>query len=162
MQDDGHRYELVDETLVMSPSPRHCTSASSRDVDRADDELPEHLEVLPAPVDVVLSDNTVFIPDVVVGRPRDFTLTHLPVCRSWWWRCCRRAPAGRLKLKRAKLPGAGCPNYGWLIGAAGAACLALRDGCTARSCPGGDEIVEVCEPFRPLLSPLQLVAPYGR
>ncbi|QUQ72190.1 Uma2 family endonuclease [Kutzneria sp. CA-103260] len=166
MPDDGHRYELVDGTLVMSPSPRPLHQRIvARLLIALTMNCPEHLEVLPAPVDVVLSDNTVFIPDVVVGRREDFTPTHLAGVPELVVEVL--SPSTRLvdlKLKRAKYQEAGCPNY-WLVdpGLPELRCLALRDGVYVQVLSAvGDEIVEVHEPFATLLSPGQLVAPYGR
>jgi Uma2 family endonuclease len=147
MPDDGHRYELVDGTLVMSPSPRPLHQRIvARLLIALTMNCPAHLEVLPAPVDVVLADDTVFIPELVVEV---------------------LSPSTRLvdlKLKRAKYQEAGCPNY-WLVdpGLPELRCLALRDGVYTQILTAvGDEIIEVNEPFTALLSPAQLVAPHGR
>ncbi len=78
--DDGHRYELVDGTLVVTPAPavRHqravanllvCLKAS----------CPDPLDVLTAPLDVALADDTVLQPDLLVARRGDFTDRDLPV-----------------------------------------------------------------------------------
>ena len=67
--DDGYRYEIVDGTLLMSPSPRPLHQrVVARLLTVLGEHCPRDLEVLPAPVDVVLADDTVLIPDVVVGR----------------------------------------------------------------------------------------------
>ena len=72
MPEDGHRYELVDGTLLVTPAPstRHqrCVarllmvlgSAADRDV-----------EVLPAPYDWVAGPSTLFQPDILVARRVD-------------------------------------------------------------------------------------------
>ena len=79
MPDDGHRYELVDGTLLVSPSPtlRHQL-AVKRLLRLLDDASPAELTSLPAPFDVVLSDGTVFLPDVLVARQADLTARDLP------------------------------------------------------------------------------------
>lgn len=70
--DDGHRYELIDGNLIVSPTPtwRHqdivVALASTL---RA--SCPPDLKVLVAPVDVVLDDSSVVEPDVVVVRRSD-------------------------------------------------------------------------------------------
>ena len=80
MPDDGHRYELIDGTLVVSPSPswRH-----QRVVTRLwrllNDACPAELEAFVAPMDVVLADDTVVIPDVLVARRSDLGERDLPV-----------------------------------------------------------------------------------
>src|SRR6266511_3986985 len=79
MPDDGHRYELVDGILVVSPSPRR---AHQRAVYRLwqllNEACPPDFEVLGAPFDVVLADDTVMIPDVIVARRIDLTERDLP------------------------------------------------------------------------------------
>ncbi|GAA0606531.1 Uma2 family endonuclease [Kutzneria viridogrisea] len=166
MPDDGHRYELVDGTLIMSPSPRPLHQRIvARLVIALTMNCPAHLEVLPAPVDVVLADNTVLIPDVVVGRRSDFTTSHLAGIPELAIEVL--SPSTRLvdlELKRARLQEAGCPNY-WLIDPElpELRCLALRGGVYSQVLTAvGDEIIEVSAPFTVSLSPGQLVAPYGR
>jgi Uma2 family endonuclease len=72
MPDDGNRYELIDGLLVVSPSP---TWQHQRVVGRLyrilADACPDDLEVFVAPLDVVLGDDTVVVPDVLVARRAD-------------------------------------------------------------------------------------------
>jgi Uma2 family endonuclease len=69
--DDGYRYELVDGALLMSPSPRPVHQrVVARLLGALTPGCPRDWEVLPAPVDVVLADDTVLIPDVVIGFQR--------------------------------------------------------------------------------------------
>ena len=70
--DDGHRYELVDGTMLVTPAPARV---HQRCVARLVAVLlaaapPDH-EVLPAPFDWVVDDVTKFQPDVVVARRDD-------------------------------------------------------------------------------------------
>jgi Uma2 family endonuclease len=77
--DDGHRYELIDGTLVVTPAPsyRHQIVLGNLYVAlRA--ACPAHLIVLFAPFDVVLSASTAVQPDVVVARRADLTARNLP------------------------------------------------------------------------------------
>jgi Uma2 family endonuclease len=68
LPDDGHRHELHDGALSVTPSPgtRHQRTSA-----RLSDVLREHVvarrlgEVLYAPLDVILSDTTVLQPDLV-------------------------------------------------------------------------------------------------
>ncbi len=57
MPDDGHRYELIDGTPLMSPAPmlRHQL-AVARLLRLLDDASPAGLIALPAPFGVVLAD----------------------------------------------------------------------------------------------------------
>lgn len=72
MPDDGNRYELIDGLLVVSPSPswRH-QRVVGRLYRTLVDACPDDLEVFVAPLDVVLGDDTVVIPDVLVARRAD-------------------------------------------------------------------------------------------
>lgn len=67
--DDGHRYELLDGVLVVSPSP---SVAHQRVVGNLFLALsaarPPGFEVFGGPLDVVLADDTVLVPDLVVTR----------------------------------------------------------------------------------------------
>lgn len=67
--DDGHRYELVDGSLIVTPSPswRHqaVSSALMAALLRSDRE-PETLVVLHAPLDVRLAIDSVVQPDLMV------------------------------------------------------------------------------------------------
>ena len=70
--DDGLRYELIEGTLIVRPSP---TSLHQRAVTRIllllHAACPPELEVLPGPVDVVLGPTTMVAPDAVLARTVD-------------------------------------------------------------------------------------------
>ena len=114
--DDGYRYELLDGTLLMSPSPRPIHQrVVARLLAVLSVHCPRELEVLPAPVDVLLAEDTVLIPDIVVGRRDDFTERGLigpPVLAVEV--ISRSSRLIDQKLKPAKLADAGCPNY-WIV-----------------------------------------------
>ena len=79
MPDDGHRYELVDGSLIVTPAPRAIHQrAVVRLVRLLADSCPSDLEVFVAPFDVVLSQLTVMQPDVLVARRADLTEANLP------------------------------------------------------------------------------------
>lgn len=80
MPDDGHRNELVDGTLVvtLSPSPLHQVVVGELFV-RLRAACPRHLRVLMAPLDVVLSDDSLLQPDLLVAPRADFTVRDLSV-----------------------------------------------------------------------------------
>lgn len=163
MPDDGHRYELVDGVLVVSPSPRPLHQrAITRLIIALVASCPPELEVLPAPVDVVLADNTVIIPDVVVGRRTDFTERGLPVPPVLAIEVL--SPSTRrvdLLLKRSLLEDAGCPNY-WVVDPDKQTllCWALRDGrYVVVASVSGAEVAELTEPFPVQVSPGALLRP---
>ena len=74
MPDDGHRYELIDGTLLVTPAPNeaHQTCVVSLLVLLHGARRPDH-KVLVAPFDVRLSHLTVLEPDVLVARRTDVT-----------------------------------------------------------------------------------------
>jgi Uma2 family endonuclease len=79
MPDDGHRYELLDGTLVVSPAPVPLHQVVVLRVARAlQDAQPAHLQTFIAPLDVVLAHDTVLQPDVLVARRSDLTDRNLP------------------------------------------------------------------------------------
>lgn len=79
MPDDGHRYELIDGTLVVTPAPglRHQTVSMNLSL-ALSAGCPAHLKVLAAPFDVVLGSNTGVQPDLLVARRSAFTERNLP------------------------------------------------------------------------------------
>ena len=75
--DDGRRYELVRGTLLVTPSPRPRHQRISKRLSRV---LEDHFErgglgeVFVAPTDVILTNEDVFVPDILVVRdPSDVT-----------------------------------------------------------------------------------------
>jgi Uma2 family endonuclease len=116
MPDDGRRYELVDGTLVVTPapSPRHQRAVARLHLILAKG-CPPDLDVLFAPLDVVLTDDTVLQPDLLVARRSDFTDRDLPVVPllavEVLSASTRRVD---LTLKRSRFQAAGCPSY-WVV-----------------------------------------------
>lgn len=162
--DDGHRYELVDGVLIMSPSPRPLHQrVVARVLAAVTVHCPKECEALPAPVDVVLADDTVLIPDIVVGRRGDYTdraLEGVPVLSVEVI-----SPSSRLidtELKRARLAAAGCPHY-WIFDpyVPSVLCLGLRDGEYVTVGEAlGDKSITLEAPFRVNLNPADLVSDY--
>lgn len=162
--DEGRRYELVDGVLLMSPSPRPLHQrVVARVLAAVSKECPRDCEALPAPVDVVLAEDTVLIPDVVVGRRTDYTeraLVGVPVLAVEVI-----SPSSRLidtQLKRATLARAGCPHY-WVIDpyTPSVLCLTLGDEEYVTAAAGiKDQVVAVTEPFPVTLCPADLVSDY--
>ena len=80
LPDDGHRYELLDGTLLVSPAPsRLHQTAQGALFAMLWNVCPTGMEVLPAPFAVRLTVDTEFQPDVLVARSDDLTMKNLPV-----------------------------------------------------------------------------------
>ncbi len=79
MPDDGHRYELIDGALVVTPAPsyRHQRAIGKLFV-LLERHCPAEMVVLFAPSDVALGDDTVMQPDLLVARRSDLTQCDLP------------------------------------------------------------------------------------
>ena len=116
MPDDGHRYELIDGTLVVTPapSPRHQMVLARLHLLLAA-RCPADLGVLFAPLDVALDDHTVLQPDLLVAPRSDFTDRDLPTAPllavEILSASTRRVD---LTLKRSRFEAAGCPSY-WAV-----------------------------------------------
>ncbi len=161
MPEDGHRYELLDGMLLVSPAPRHLHQRSVGNLHlllRA--ACPPELEVLLAPFDVVLADDTVLQPDVLVAPRAQFTARDLPgpplLAVEVLSPSTRRVD---LLLKRDRLQAAGVRSY-WLVDPDEPAVtvLELVDGTyVERRHAAGDQPVEVLLPFPVRLVPADLV-----
>jgi len=159
--DDGHRYELIDGALVVTPAPvvRHQRAAFriAMTLDRA---CPKQCEVLLAPFDVVLGEETVLQPDVLVARKADLTERNLPVAPVLAVEVL--SPSTRLidlSLKRARYEAAGCASY-WVVDPGEVSLVAweLRDGVYVEvaSVMGAQELV-ASAPFSVTIVPDALV-----
>jgi Uma2 family endonuclease len=160
MPDDGHRYELIDGALIVTPAPapRH---------QRAVVELcyllrshcPAELEVMVAPLDVALSDDSVLQPDLLVARRADFTDRDLPTAPQLAVEVL--SPSTRRidrMLKYARYEAAGCPSY-WIVDPDEPALTVfeLRDGRYVEAeHVTGDEAGRVTRPFPVEIRPSDL------
>lgn len=116
MPDDGHRYELIDGALIVTPSPAvpHQRVVGNLYVLLRDD-CPEDLEVMLAPLDVTVSEITVLQPDLLVASRAALAgraMTGLPVLAVEVL-----SPSTRLidlNLKRAAYERAGVMSY-WVV-----------------------------------------------
>lgn len=165
MPDDGHRYELIDGILIVSPAPRRIHQrASFRLSVLLDAALPADLELLPAPFDVALADDTVMQPDLVVPRIEDLTDRDLPAAPVLAVEVLSPSSRGiDLLLKKDRLERAGCAHY-WVVDP-------LEPSITAWALTGGAyrqvaravgaETFEVAEPFDVRVIPAELVTLSG-
>lgn len=159
--DDGHRYELIDGTLIVSPapSPRHqIVLLELYGVVRQ--RCPEDLVVLVAPLDVVLSDSTVLQPDLLVARRSDLTERELPVAPLLAVEVL--SPSTRhvdLMLKRSRFEAAGCEAY-WVVDPAEASVRAWElagDAYVEVAHVTGTETFRTDRPFPVEVTPAALV-----
>jgi Uma2 family endonuclease len=114
--DDGHRYELVDGALVVTPAPslRH-QEVSMRLAVLLFNACPDGLTVLSAPFDVRFADDTVVQPDLLVARDVDFADDCLPGTPLLAVEIL--SPSTRLldlNLKNARYEAAGVASY-WAL-----------------------------------------------
>jgi Uma2 family endonuclease len=116
MPDEGRRYELVDGTLIVTPAPsRRHQQALLRLTLLLAERCPEHLELLFAPFDVTLAEDTVLQPDLLIAPKDQFTERDLPIAPLLVVEIL--SPSTRhvdVSLKRALYEAAGCPSY-WVI-----------------------------------------------
>ncbi|MGW6276679.1 Uma2 family endonuclease [Kribbella sp. NPDC055071] len=151
MPDDGYRHELIDGALLVTPapSPRHQTVVAGIYLAlRA--ACPPDLQVLFAPLDVVLAPDTVMEPDVLVARRADFTKRDLPKAPLLAVEVL--SPSTRrfdLMVKWSRYQDAGCASY-WVVDPDTPSVIAweLRDGAYAQVAKAtGDESVRLTSPF---------------
>ena len=116
MPDDGRRHELIDGVLVVTPAPTSEHQAALRELVRAMlTACPPEFEFMFAPLDVVLADDTVLQPDLLVARPRDITSHGLMVAPLLAVEVL--SPSTRridLTLKRSRYEAAGTASY-WIV-----------------------------------------------
>lgn len=116
MPDDGHRYELLDGSLIVTPAPRVMHQQMSlRLAILLSSAAPTGLTVLTAPLDVALDDVTVLQPDLLVAPTAAFTERNLPTAPLLAVEIL--SPSTRaidLGAKKLRYETARCPNY-WVI-----------------------------------------------
>jgi Uma2 family endonuclease len=161
MPDDGHRYELLDGTLIVSPAPkpRHQEAVGSLYFVLRQ-AAPRDLLVLTAPLDVVLANDTVLQPDVLVARRSDFSERDLPTAPLLAIEVL--SPHTRrfdLLLKRDRMQTAGCPSY-WVVDVDEPSIIAWRlvDGVYVEvGRASGSQRIQLSQPFEVAFSPAELV-----
>ena len=116
MPEDGHRYELVDGTLVVTPAPSQLHQIVVGELYlRLRSGCPPDLRVLLSPFDVALDELSVLQPDLVVARGAELTARDLPAAPVLAIEVL--SPSTRhidLGLKRAKYESAGCQSF-WVV-----------------------------------------------
>ena len=114
--DDGHRYELIDGVLLVSPGPRHGHQTVVGNLYLLlRQACPAGLQVLLAPFAVALADDTEVQPDLLVAPRSQFTDRELPgpplLAVEVLSPSTRRVDQ---LLKRDRFEAAGVPSY-WLV-----------------------------------------------
>ena len=161
LPDDGHRYELIDGSLIVSPGPSHAHQVVVGNLHlllRA--ACPPDLQVILAPFAVALSDDTEVQPDLLVAPREQFTRKELPGAPLLAVEVL--SPSTRrfdLLLKRDRLQQAGAASY-WLIDPdePSVIVLELREGVYEQVARlRGDEAFEAALPFPVRLVPSALL-----
>lgn len=155
--EDGHRYELIDGILIVSPAPQFPHQVMVGNLYLALRQAsPAGLQVLLAPFAVVLAEDTEVQPDLLVAPRSQFTKKELPgpplLAVEVLSPSTRRVD---LLLKRDRLQSAGVPSY-WLVDPEGPSVTVLElSGGLYREVAtiSGDEECLVQLPF-----PVRLVA----
>lgn len=159
--DDGHRYELLDGVLVVTPSPvmRH-QRASHRLEFALEVACSDDLEVFDAPFNVVLAEDTVLVPDLLAARPSDLAEKNLPKAPVLAVEVL--SPSTKwldLTWKKEHLEMAGCAHY-WVVDPEQPAITAwdLVDGSYVHGVHAeGDQPFTVEAPFPLTVVPAELV-----
>ena len=162
MPDDGHRYELIDGTLIVTPAPSatHQTVVLELAI-LLRNHCPRDLKVLVAPFDVALADDTIMQPDLLAARRQELTERDLPVAPVLAVEVL--SPSTRridLTLKRSRLEAAGCPHY-WVVDPSEPSLTAWQLKVGAYVEVGhvtGDQTLSVQDPFAVDVVPAQLIA----
>jgi Uma2 family endonuclease len=161
MPADGHRYELVDGALLVTPAPAHLHQRIvSNLITRLKNTCPPELEALVAPFDVVLAPDTVMQPDVLVAARSDFTRRELPMAPLLAVEVL--SPSTRridLMLKFSRFEAAGCAWY-WVVDPDTPSLIAweLRDGAyTQVAKVVGDQEARLTSPYDVSVVPANLI-----
>ena len=116
LPDDGHRYEIIDGVLLVNaaPTPRHQRVQQLLSY-LLHQRCPSNLWVMTAPLDVVLAEDTVVEPDILVAPKAAFGEKNLPGPPLLAVEVLSPSTSGvdrTLKLNRYRR--AGIPSY-WLV-----------------------------------------------
>ncbi|MFC6090635.1 Uma2 family endonuclease [Saccharothrix lopnurensis] len=116
MPDDGHRYELIDGVLIVSPAPvpkhQKVVGEIFMLLHRA---CPTGLSAFTAPLSVRPSSSTELQPDVLVARDEDLTEKDLPVAPLLAVEVLSPSTAlNDLNNKKAAYERMGVPGY-WVV-----------------------------------------------
>lgn len=162
MPDDGHRYELIEGALVVTPAPsvRHQDVVANLFL-ILNAAAPESVKVRFAPLDVALADGTVLQPDLIVAPHGAFSERDLPIAPILAVEVLSPSSRGiDLLLKKDRLERAGCPHY-WAVDPDAPSIVAwkLVEGAYREvAVANGDERFATAEPFSVTFAVSGLVA----
>lgn len=117
LPDDGRRHELLDGAIFVTPSPgfAHQSVVANLLVLLHGATVGTDLVVFGGPFDVVLSDTTVVVPDLLIAPRAQFTSADLPGAPLLAVEVCSRSTAAvDAIIKRDLYQRAGVASY-WLI-----------------------------------------------
>jgi Uma2 family endonuclease len=127
MPEDGRRHELLEGAIVVTPSPGFAhQKAVMTLLDLLRPGLPDGLVLFTGPFDVVLSERSVVVPDLLVAARTQFTDRDLPGAPLLIVEVA--SPSTRLidrTTKRDLYERAGVPSY-WLVDPAGPTITVLQ------------------------------------
>ncbi len=161
MPDDGHRYELLDGTLIVTPAPGTSHQVCVGELWRLlRDAAPREVLALMAPFDVKPFAGTVLQPDVLVARRVDFTAQDIraPLLLAVEVRSPSTASID-LGAKMLAYARAGIPSY-WVVDpdAPSIRVFALRDGSYVEVAAAiGDESIALTSPYPVEVTPARLL-----
>lgn len=116
MPDDGHRYELIDGVLIVTPAPGwHHQQGSGALFVQLWNACPAEFRVLPAPFGVRTSAHNELQPDILVARYTDLSPKNLPVAPVLAVEVLSASTAlNDLNNKKAAYERMGTPSY-WVV-----------------------------------------------
>jgi Uma2 family endonuclease len=162
MPDDGHRYELVDGVLVVTPAPGTAHQACvAQLVTRLTVAASADSLVLCAPYDYLVAPATLLQPDILVARRKDLGEARLE--RPPLLVVEVLSPSTRLTdlgTKRLAYEAAGVPAY-WLVDPRepSITVLGLHEGCYRQETKVvADERYQADHPFEVTVVPSELVS----
>jgi Uma2 family endonuclease len=162
MPNDGHRYELIDGALLVTPGPAFAHQRIVLNLAiKLEQACPPEQCALTAPFDVVLAADTVVQPDVLVARRDDFARGDLPgpplLAVEVLSPSTRRID---VMLKFSRFEAAGCQGY-WVVDPDTPSLIAweLRDGAYVQVAKvTGDEAAYLTGPFDVTVVPADLLS----
>ncbi|HEY3555998.1 MAG TPA: Uma2 family endonuclease [Kribbella sp.] len=162
MPNDGHRYELIDGVLLVTPGPAFVHQRIVINLAlKLEQACPPELCTLAAPFDVVLAADTVVQPDVLVAGRDSFGVRDLP--RPPLLAVEVLSPTTRrfdVMVKFSRYEAAGCPAY-WVVDPDTPSLIAweLQDGAYVQVAKAtGDEVARLTSPFDVTVVPADLLS----